>query len=177
MTLQPYTCLYSQHTISLFPMLAIHYRIEENFSEFGNSLQIRQSFTRQLRLKFAKVYFAKCNLACYSPKFFIAKVSLYTVISFCTTQIQLKYWALVGSIETKCPVSYKGPICLQTASEMDSRMRKYGTCIDLKCSGLLCLVWLLFHATNSRNGQIARCILMNTQWSMYVCTPTDMAIL
>ena len=30
-------------------------------------------------LEFAKVYFAKCNLAGYSPKFTPAKVSLYTV--------------------------------------------------------------------------------------------------
>jgi len=52
---------------------------------FGDLLQIRQSFIRQLLvmsekaieagLKFAKIFFAKCNLACYSPKFFPAKFS------------------------------------------------------------------------------------------------------
>ena len=50
----------------------------ENFSEFGDLLQIYQSFICQLLaisekargwLKFAKVFFAKYNLACYSPKF------------------------------------------------------------------------------------------------------------
>ena len=34
-------------------------------------------------LEFAKVYFAKCNLAGYSPKFTPAKVSLYTVLQNC----------------------------------------------------------------------------------------------
>jgi len=45
----------------------------ENFGEFGDLLQIYQSFTHQLLvifekaigagLKFAKIFFAKCNLA------------------------------------------------------------------------------------------------------------------
>jgi len=51
----------------------------ENFGEFGDLLRIRQSFIRQLLvvsekaieagLKSAKVFFAKCNLACSSLKF------------------------------------------------------------------------------------------------------------
>ena len=60
----------------------------ENFGEFGDFLRIRQSFIRQLLviseklgagLKFAKVFFAKCNLASYSPKFSPAKILRYTV--------------------------------------------------------------------------------------------------
>ena len=62
----------------------------ENFSEFGDLLQIHQrSFIRQLLvisekaigagLKSAKVFFAKCNIACYSPKFSPAKIFRYTV--------------------------------------------------------------------------------------------------
>ena len=49
----------------------------ENFGEFGDLLQIRQSFICQLLvisekaieagLKSAKVFFTKCNLACNSP--------------------------------------------------------------------------------------------------------------
>ena len=48
----------------------------ENFGEFGELLQIRQSLTLIvpeisvfIALEFAKVYFAKCNLAYYLPKF------------------------------------------------------------------------------------------------------------
>ena len=51
--------------------------------EFGDLLQICQSFTHQLLvaskiaieagLKFAKVYLAKCNLACDSPNFPLLK--------------------------------------------------------------------------------------------------------
>ena len=62
----------------------------ENFGEFGDLLRIRQSFIRQLLvisekaieagLKFAKVFFAKYNLACNSPKFSPAKIFRYTVI-------------------------------------------------------------------------------------------------
>ena len=62
----------------------------ENFGEFGNLLRIRQSFICQLLvisekaieagLKFAKVFFAKYNLACNSPKFSPAKIFCYTVI-------------------------------------------------------------------------------------------------
>ena len=58
----------------------------ENFGEFGDLLRIRQSFIRQLLekaieagLKFAKVFFAKYNLACNSPKFSPAKIFRYTV--------------------------------------------------------------------------------------------------
>jgi len=64
----------------------------ENFSEFGkfgDLLRIRQSFIRQLLvlsekaieagLKFAKVFFAKYNLACNSPKFSPAKIFRYMV--------------------------------------------------------------------------------------------------
>ena len=57
----------------------------ENFGEFGDLLQIRPSFIRQLLvisekaigagLKFAKVFFAKCSLASYSPKFSLTKIS------------------------------------------------------------------------------------------------------
>ena len=57
-----------------------------NFGEFGDSPQIRQNLTRQLLVapeisifiatEFTKVYFAKCDLACYSPKFTPVKVSL-----------------------------------------------------------------------------------------------------
>ena len=62
----------------------------ENFGEFGDLLWIRQSFIRQLLVisekaieagvKFAKVLFAKCNLACNSPKFSPAKIFRYTVL-------------------------------------------------------------------------------------------------
>ena len=62
----------------------------ENFGEFGDLLWIRQSFIRQLLVisekaieagvKFAKVFFAKCNLACNSPKFSPAKIFRYTVL-------------------------------------------------------------------------------------------------
>jgi len=61
----------------------------ENFGEFGDLLRIRQSFIRQLLVisekaievgvKFAKVFFAKCNLACNLPKFSPAKIFRYTV--------------------------------------------------------------------------------------------------
>jgi len=61
----------------------------ENFNEFGDLLRIRQSFIRQLLglsekaikagFKSAKVFFAKCNLACNSPKFSPAKNFRYTV--------------------------------------------------------------------------------------------------
>ena len=61
----------------------------ENFGEFGDLLRIRQSFIRQFLvmsekaieagLKFAKVFFAKYNLACNSPKFSPAKIFCYTV--------------------------------------------------------------------------------------------------
>ena len=61
----------------------------ENFGEFGDLLRIRQSFICQLLvisekaieagLKFAKVFFAKYNLACNSPKFSPAKIFRYTV--------------------------------------------------------------------------------------------------
>jgi len=61
----------------------------ENFGEFGNLLQICQSFIRQLLvtsekameagLKSTKVFFTKCNLACNSPKFSPAKIFCYTV--------------------------------------------------------------------------------------------------
>ena len=64
------------------------HRIAENFSEFGNLQQIHQSFICQLLvisekaieagLKFAKIFFAKCNLASYSPKFSPAKIFCYT---------------------------------------------------------------------------------------------------
>ena len=57
----------------------------EKFGQFGNLLRICQSFIRQLLvisekaieagLKFAKVFFAKCNLACNSPKFLPPKFS------------------------------------------------------------------------------------------------------
>jgi len=60
---------------------------EENFGKFVDLLQICQSFIHQLLvipekameagLKFAKVFFAKCNSACYSPIFFPAKFLLY----------------------------------------------------------------------------------------------------
>ena len=66
----------------------------ENFSEFGDLLRIRQSFIRQLLvisekaikagLNFAKVFFAKCNLTCNSPKFCPAKIFRYPVpVSSC----------------------------------------------------------------------------------------------
>ena len=65
----------------------------ENFGEFGDLLWIRQSFIRQLLvlsekaieagLKFAKVFFAKYNLASNSPKFSPAKIFRYTVIYIC----------------------------------------------------------------------------------------------
>jgi len=61
----------------------------ENFGEFGDLLRIRQSFICQLLvisekaieagLKFAKVFSAKYNLACNSPKFSPAKIFRYTV--------------------------------------------------------------------------------------------------
>jgi len=61
----------------------------ENFGELGDLLRIRQSFVRQLLVisekaieagvKFAKVFFAKCNLVCNSPKFSPAKIFRYTV--------------------------------------------------------------------------------------------------
>jgi len=61
----------------------------KNFGEFGDLLRIRQSFIRQLLvksekaieagLKSTKVFFAKCNLACNSPKFSSAKIFRYTV--------------------------------------------------------------------------------------------------
>ena len=67
----------------------------ENFGEFGDLLRIRQSFIRQLLimsekaieagLKFAKVFFAKYNLACNSPKFYPAKIFRYTV--YTTTSV------------------------------------------------------------------------------------------
>ena len=51
----------------------------ENFGKFGNLLRIHQSFIRQLlvasekargyRLKFANVFFTKCNSACHSPRY------------------------------------------------------------------------------------------------------------
>jgi len=71
------------------------YRIAENFGgrklwriwRFTTNLPI---FIRQLLavsekklkagLKFAKVFFAKCNLASYSPKFSPAKILHYTVL-------------------------------------------------------------------------------------------------
>ena len=65
----------------------------EKFGEFCDLLRIRQSFIHQLLvisekaieagLKFAKVFFAKCNLACNSPKFSPAKIFRYTVDSTC----------------------------------------------------------------------------------------------
>ena len=64
----------------------------ENFGEFGNLLRIRQSFICQLLvisekaieagLKFTKVFSAKYNLACNSPKFSPAKIFRYTVFHF-----------------------------------------------------------------------------------------------
>ena len=61
----------------------------ENFGEFGDLLRIHQSFIRQLLvisekaieagLKSTKVFFAKCNSACNSPKFCPAKIFRYTV--------------------------------------------------------------------------------------------------
>jgi len=62
----------------------------EKFGEFGDLLRIRQSFIRQLlvisekaieaELKFAKVFFVKCNLACNSPKFSPVKIFHHTVM-------------------------------------------------------------------------------------------------
>ena len=37
-------------------------------------------FVSLLAKKTSQIYYAKCNLACYSPKFIPAKVSLYSVI-------------------------------------------------------------------------------------------------
>ena len=64
--------------------------VGENFGEFGDLQRIRQSFIRQLlvisekaieaELKFAKVFFAKCSLACNSPKFSPDKIFHYTVL-------------------------------------------------------------------------------------------------
>ena len=61
----------------------------KNFGEFCDLLRICQSFIHQLLvipekateagLKSAKVFFAKCNLACNSPKFSPAKIFHYTV--------------------------------------------------------------------------------------------------
>ena len=63
--------------------------VGENFGEFGDLLRIRQSFICQLLVisekaieagpKSAKVFFAKCNLVCNSPKFSPAKIFHYTV--------------------------------------------------------------------------------------------------
>ena len=79
----------------MFPVLnSFVYRIVlagENFGEFGDLLRIRQSFIRQLLvisekaieagLKFAKVFFAKYNLASNSQKFSPAKIFRYTVMA------------------------------------------------------------------------------------------------
>ena len=57
----------------------------ENFGKFGDSVRIRQNFIRQLFIvsekklgaglnEFTKVFFAKCNLVSYSPKFSPAKI-------------------------------------------------------------------------------------------------------
>ena len=62
----------------------------KNFGEFGDLLRIRQSFICQLLVisekaieagpKSAKVFFAKCNLACNLPKFSPVKIFRYTVL-------------------------------------------------------------------------------------------------
>ena len=79
----------------MYDMLMLNnawYHIGGNFGgEFCNLLQIRQrSFIHQLLmaskiaieagLKFAKVYFVNCNLACDLPSFSPAKVSLCMVL-------------------------------------------------------------------------------------------------
>ena len=61
----------------------------ENFGEFGDSVRVCQNFIHQLLVvsekaigaghKFAKVFFAKCNLASYLMKFSPAKILRYTV--------------------------------------------------------------------------------------------------
>ena len=66
----------------------------ENFGEFGDLLRIRQSFIRQLLVisekaieagpKSAKVFFAKCNLVCNSPK---PKFLLYGIVDCMTIVI------------------------------------------------------------------------------------------
>jgi len=80
----------------------IKYRIAENFGrdklancKFGDLLRICQSFIRQLlvisekaieaRLKFAKIFFTKCNLGCYSPKFSHTKIFCYTAYIYLFT--------------------------------------------------------------------------------------------
>jgi len=42
----------------------------------------------EARLKFAKVFFTKCNLACNSPKFSPAKIFRYTVLQILLTLCQ-----------------------------------------------------------------------------------------
>ena len=72
----------------------------ENFGEFGNLIRIRQSFIRQLLvipekaieagLKSAKFFFAKCNLACNSPKFSPTKIFCYAVLYFSACKISCR---------------------------------------------------------------------------------------
>ena len=72
------------------------YHIAENLAgeNFGDLLQIHQrSFIRQLLVISEKAIeaglkFAKCNLACYSPKFSPAKNFRYTVFSV-TLEVKL----------------------------------------------------------------------------------------
>ena len=89
----------------------------KNFGEFNDSLQIRQSLTCQLLvtlensyglhgLEFAKVYFAKCNLACYSPKFTPTKVSLYIVYVgiINSTVVYIHYCVMYTAMSTTCGI-------------------------------------------------------------------------
>ena len=65
---------------------------EENFGKFGDLLRICQSFIHHLLVisekaieagvKFAKVFFAKCTLACNSPKFSPTKIFHYVPMPF-----------------------------------------------------------------------------------------------
>ena len=47
--------------------------------EFAKVLYVNCLKKLELGLKFAKAFFAKCNLACYLPKFSPAKIFCYTV--------------------------------------------------------------------------------------------------
>ena len=105
----------------------------ENFSKFGNLLWIRQSFICQLLVilylkrlgagfKFAKIFFAKCSLACYLPKFSPTKIFHYMVLyGMCSCMIHVFFFSnsnctmtILKWVFDSLDVSYKAIIIVWT---------------------------------------------------------------